>query len=260
MNLAKINRRKFILTAMMATSTAVVVDAGFVEPTWLETRRVRINGGQSGVRFAQISDFHHKGNRAYLQMVVDTINSLSPDFTCFTGDLVEKKKFLTETLELLSGLKSPLFGVPGNHEYKSGVSFDPIFKCFAATGGAWLMDRQCIVAGGKINLVGSSGISRHSLPPPHVTGAKNVLLMHYPAWAKDLGNRRFDLILTGHSHGGQVRIPLFGAPFVPSLVDEYDRGLFESPAGPLYVNAGIGYISPCDFRFNCRPEITLFEI
>lgn len=254
----KINRRNFLSTALLAVPALLVGDGSLVEPQWLETRRVY--GGQLGTRFVQFSDVHHKGNHSYLLSVVDKINSLNPDFVCFTGDLMEEKKFLPETLKILSGLKSPVFGVPGNHEYMSRVSFTTIFKCFAATGGAWLMDQQVTVAGGKINLVGSAGLSPRHLPSPPLTGAKNILLIHYPAWAKRLGNRKFDLVLAGHSHGGQVRIPFFGAPFLPSMVDEYDWGLFQSPAGPLYVNAGIGYIGNYDFRLNCRPEITLFEI
>ena len=71
---------------------------------------------------------------------------------------------------------------------------------------------------------------------------KNILLIHYPVWAKKLGGGQFDLMLAGHSHGGQVRIPFYGAIFLPFGVDEYDLGLFQTNAGPLYVNAGIGYI------------------
>ena len=84
--------------------------------------------------------------------------------------------------------------------------------------------------------------------------------MHYPAQVKRLGGQNFDLILAGHSHGGQVRLPFYGALFLPSRVDEYNLGLFPTKAGPLYVNAGIGYIGENNFRFNCRPEITLIEM
>jgi predicted MPP superfamily phosphohydrolase len=86
------------------------------------------------------------------------------------------------------------------------------------------------------------------------------LLTHYPAQVDKLGARKFDLVLAGHSHGGQLRLPLFGSLIVPAYVGEYDMGLFQTPAGPLYVNPGIGYLGPFDFRFNCRPEITVIEI
>ncbi len=256
----KISRRKFIVTALLATPIVLAGDAKFIEPTWLKIQHVRIGDGKVGVRFAHFSDIHHKGDRAYLQTVVATINSLKPDFVCFTGDLIEQKKFLPEALAILSGLKSPLFGVPGNHDYWSQAGFAPIEQTFAATGGAWLMDSQQAIANGKINLIGSGGLFKNNIPKPSSPGAKNILLMHYPAWAKMLGDRKYDLILAGHSHGGQVRIPFYGAPIVPFNVDEYDLGLFQTPAGPLYVNPGIGYIFKYNIRFNCRPEITLFEV
>jgi uncharacterized protein len=259
MKLGKINRRKFILAALLATPLALAGDAKFIEPTWLQVRRVRIGDGKTGARFVQFPDIHHKGDRAYLQTVVETINSLKPDFVGFTGDLIEDKKFLPETLSILSGIQSPMFGVPGNHDYWSRADFAPVRKSFAATGGAWLMNQQMEVAGGKINFIGAACDNPFLIPSP-VTGVKNILLMHYPAWAKKLGDRKYDLILAGHSHGGQVRIPFYGAPVVPFSVDEYDLGLFQSPAGPLYVNPGIGYIFNYNFRFNCRPEITLFEV
>ena len=88
---------------------------------------------------------------------------------------------------------------------------------------------------------------------------KNIFLMHYPAWAKRVTPHKYDLMLAGHSHGGQVRLPFYGAVHIPFGVDEYDLGLFQTSSGPLYVNPGIGWY-PVPIRFNCRPEITVFEI
>jgi hypothetical protein len=115
-------------------------------------------------RFVHFSDLHHKGDRAHTQAVVEMINSLSPDFVCFTGDIVEEAKFLPESLELLSGVKSPIYGVPGNHDYSSGVSFDDIRKCFLSTGGNWLVDEQTTIADEKINLIGIAHVGpKHPL-------------------------------------------------------------------------------------------------
>jgi len=83
--------------------------------------------------------------------------------------------------------------------------------------------------------------------------------MHYPMMADHLGDRRFDLILAGHSHGGQIRLPFFGPLRVPYGVGAYDLGDFETAGGPLYVNPGIGMVT-YPFRFNCPPEITVFTI
>jgi uncharacterized protein len=89
-------------------------------------------------------------------------------------------------------------------------------------------------------------------------GVKNILLLHYPLLAERLANK-FDLMLAGHSHGGQVRIPFYGALVLPFWVGRYDLGMFRLPAGPLYVNPGLGWLA-VPIRFNCRPEITVFEI
>lgn len=259
MKFEKINRRRFIAAVLLAAPAAVLADATLVEPTRVEVRRRRLNDNPTH-RIVQFSDLHHKGDRNYLQSVVAKINSVDPDFVCFTGDLIEQRQFLPEVLEVLSGVKAPIFGVPGNHDYWSGASFAPIRECFSSTGGAWLLDERCEIAGGRIHLTGIT-----CLRAGHVVGssdprATNILLLHYPAWAKKLGHQKFDLLLAGHSHGGQVRIPFYGAPVLPFGVDEYDLGLFQTPAGLLHVNPGIGYVAGCEFRFNCPPEITVLEI
>jgi predicted MPP superfamily phosphohydrolase len=88
---------------------------------------------------------------------------------------------------------------------------------------------------------------------------RNVFLMHYPAWVENLRTEKYDLMLAGHSHGGQVRVPFYGALMVPFGVGRYDLGMFRTASGPLYVNPGIGWF-PVPIRFNCRPEITVFEM
>jgi predicted MPP superfamily phosphohydrolase len=255
----KFSRRKFIITGLLATPCAIAADARVLEPQWVKITRLHLADGAPAHRFVHFSDLHHKGDRAHTRSVVEMINSLSPDFVCFTGDLMEQAKFLPETLELLSGIKSPLYGVPGNHDYASGVSFADIAQCFAATGGAWLVDEQMAIASGKINLIGVARMSpRH--PPPFATpDVKNLMMFHYPAWAKRLGDQQFDLMLAGHSHGCQVRIPFYGPVFTPFGVDEYNLGLFHTKSGPLYVTSGIGWF-PLPVRFNCRPEIAVIEV
>ncbi|MDD5139617.1 MAG: metallophosphoesterase [Verrucomicrobiales bacterium] len=259
MKFQKISRRKFIASVLLATPCAVLGEAKLVEPTWLKIRHQRFSD-KPAHRFVHFSDLHHKGDCGYLESVVKTINTLAPDFVCFTGDIMEQEGFLMEALGILSGIKSPMFGVPGNHDYWSKISFEPVSKCFAATGGAWLLDERREIAGGKVNLVGVTCSRANQAEVALNPRAKNILIMHYPAWVKKLGDQKFDLMLAGHSHGGQVRLPFYGAVVVPFSVDEYDMGLFQTPAGPLYVNPGIGYLSGFDFRFNCRPEITVIEI
>lgn len=245
--------------ALYGLPVAAFAEAKWIEPTWLKVSRFSPGKSSSGIRLVHFTDIHHKGDRDYLKSVVKQINAAKPDFVCFTGDIIEDEKHLAEALELIAGIQAPLFGVPGNHDYWSGISFEPVRKCFAATGGAWLMDESSLICDGRINLIGLSCKREDQAPLPLKPGLKNILLMHYPAWAKKLGGQKLDLLLAGHSHGGQVRIPFYGPLVTPFGVDEYNLGLYETPAGPLYVGSGIGCFY-LNLRFNCRPEITVIEI
>ncbi len=258
MKVSKVSRRRFILAALVLSPGAVFADATWLEPTWLKVRQLRLTSGKPTCRFVHFTDLHHKGDRAYGLSVVKTINAQSPDFVCFTGDLIEHRRFLAETLDILAEIKSPMYGVPGNHDYWSRVAFDGIARCFTATGGGWLTDQHLLTRDGKINIIGATCLSSKQPPLPINPDTKNILLMHYPAWVKRLGTQKVDLMLAGHSHGGQVRIPFYGPISVPWGVDEYDLGLFQTNAGPLYVNPGIGWF-PFPIRFRCRPEITVIE-
>ena len=255
----RFSRRRWLITALLAAPGVAVADAIGLEPKWVKTRHVRLGNAKPTHRVVHFTDVHHKGDRAYLQAVVTKINALSPDFVCFTGDVIEETTHLAEALAVFAGIKSPVYGVPGNHDYWSKVPFDDIAKCFAGTGGAWLLDQQQVAADGSFSIIGASCLSSKQPPLKINPATRNIFLMHYPAWVKRLGGQKFDLILAGHSHGGQVYLPVFGPIIVPFGVEQYVRGLFHTDAGPLYVNPGIGWF-PVPIRFNCRPEITVFDI
>ncbi len=255
-----INRRRFLRRlALYGTPLFALGDMMWLEPHWLKVSRLRLAGSSPTARFVHFTDLHHKGDRKWLASIVSRINSLKPEFVCFTGDLIEDKEHLAETLEFLKQLNAPLFGVPGNHDYWSHADFGEIATAFAATGGAWLMDESIAAPGGKVLLHGFSSEGKSDVTLPPRPGVKNILLAHYPLWCEKVAPHRYDLMLAGHSHGGQVRIPFYGGVTIPYGVGPYELGRYETPAGPLYVGAGIGYFY-LNFRFRCRPEITLVEI
>ena len=128
MKFRRLSRRQFLATGLLATPIALCADARYIEPTRVAVNQVRIGNGPPVARLVHFTDLHHKGDRDYLQSVVDKINTLAPDFVCLTGDLIEEQKFLAETLEILSGIRVPLFGVPGNHDYWSKAAFEPIHQ------------------------------------------------------------------------------------------------------------------------------------
>lgn len=252
-----LNRRRFLLASCLALPPLAALDATALEPTELKITSQKLSRGPGACRFLHFSDLHFKGDRAYMTEVVRTINRLSPEFVCFTGDIVEHLPFLPEALQYIEQIKSPVYGIQGNHEYLCGARDEVIAPSFARTGGAWLANRDQLICGGRINLIGMSCLAPALAPPQ--AGRKNILLMHYPMRVEKLDGHRYDLILAGHSHGGQVRLPFIGPLFLPREVGRYDYGLYDTPAGTLYVSAGIGCIGRM-IRFNCRPEVTLFEV
>jgi predicted MPP superfamily phosphohydrolase len=260
----KLLRRRAFLAVGLGLPLAVALDAFVVEPKWVRVRTLSVlpPGQQKGHRLAHITDIHHRGDQAYLRRIVRTINNLHPDSVCFTGDIIgdmiDKQEHLDEALDILKDIRCPIYGVPGNHDYWSKLSFAPIQECFLSTGGAWLLDASADTADGHLHIIGLSGRNVSTPVPATVPKQLNVLLMHYPAWVKKLSDK-YDLVLAGHSHGGQVRFSFYGAPILPFSVDQYDLGLFQTAAGPLYVNPGLGWF-PVKLRFNCRPEITLFHM
>lgn len=253
----RFSRRAWLRLLLLAAPLLAAGHARWVEPRWLKVRRLRPGAGPATHRIVHFTDLHYRGDRARLADVIATINALQPDLVCFTGDIIEEATHLPGALELLRAIRAPLYGVPGNHDYWSQADFAPIADCFASTGGRWLLDEAVPTQDGKLNLLGSDGRRAPELEPR--PGMKNILLLHYPAWADQLGDRKFDLILAGHSHGGQVRLPFIGPLVLPFLVEDYDLGLFHTRSGPLYVNPGIGWFY-LNLRLNCRPELTVIEV
>ena len=254
--MSKISRRRFLKLSALAIPAVSGVHARLLAPKWLRVTELRAS--QHGqCRFVHFSDFHYRGDESYAAEVVSTINDLKPEFVCFTGDLVEDKEFAPEALDFIRQIKAPVYGNPGNHDYWSGASFVEYGCVFGATGGAWLVDRSIVLSNHDLEIHGMGWTGIHAFQTSRAK--RRLLLMHYPAMADTLGTR-FDLILAGHSHGGQVRLPFYGPIIMPTGVGRYDIGLFETPNGPLYVNAGIGTLSSIPVRWNCRPEITVVTI
>ncbi len=245
-------RRKFLALAGLALPATLGADV-CIEPTALRVTRLDLKTGGK-LRLVHFSDLHFKGDTHYAARVVRRINDLAPDLVLFTGDLVEERHFAGPALDYIRQINRPVYGCPGNHDYWCHASFADYHTAFESTGGAWLVDQALVLPEHDLEVVGMGVIGIHALKDSQAK--RRILLNHYPAMSDQLHGRRFDLILSGHSHGGQVRLPFYGALFVPWGVGRYDLGFYETAAGPLYVNAGIGtYYVP--FRFNCRPELTL---
>jgi hypothetical protein len=251
-----ITRRRF-LSALAASALSV----GLAEALVFEPHRLRVShlklSEHPVARFVLWSDFHYNGNADFAGEIIKTINELQPEFVCFVGDLVDDRTYQETALKFIIKIKTPVYGVPGNHDYSSHSSFVLNRNAFEATGGGWLVNRTMRSPGEKIELCGSA--ERVVKFIPIKSDLPRVLLTHYPVTANVTEGRKFSAVLAGHSHGGQVRLPLYGPVHLPRYVGHYDMGLFATQAGPLYVNVGVGtYKVPA--RFNCPPEITVLEI
>src|SRR5688572_19122746 len=120
--MSRITRRKFLgLTALALPAVALGASRSLSETTSL--RVTNLKGGPGNCRFVHFTDFHHKGDVEYAAEMVRTINQLSPEFVCFTGELVEEAGFASEAFSFIRQNEAPVFVAPGNHNVQSGVPF-----------------------------------------------------------------------------------------------------------------------------------------
>ena len=233
--------------------------------------------GFVGMRLVQISDLHLEEYTEawYLERVVAAVNALKPDIVLITGDFVSYGpravpfawKSAGLCAEVLSGLKTPQrYAVLGNHDVTVGQ--EHVIPPISATGIQFLVDSYVALdqGGDRLWLCGTNDATRtpdlkNALPPdPRVP----VLLMcHEPDYAdtliQDPRFGRVDVMLSGHSHGGQVRLPLIGPLVLPPLGKKYVEGRFQVGRTQLYVNRGIGTVG-LPFRLHCPSEITHFTL
>lgn len=246
----KLTRRRFLMSLPILGGGALALDS-LIEPYLLQTKRLDLQRLGIGKRIVHFSDLHYKGNQAYARSVAERMHQLDPDYIFFTGDLVEHKdtERLQEALEWIADFKVPTFGIVGNHDPLDDDSISRCREAYAATGGSFLYEDRVELDGFVLHGSRNAGgfHNKESLP--------KLLLCHFPIVGDREMEEPYDLILTGHSHGGQVRLPIVGPIILPPAVGSYDRGFYECPAGNLYVNVGVGtYLLP--MRLFCRPEIT----
>ena len=243
-------RRRFLLSLPLLGGAILGVES-LLEPKLLETKRLDLRGLGLGKRIVQFSDLHYRGDRSFGEEVVRRIHQLEPDYVCFTGDLVEHcdRTHLAGALDLIAGFQVPVFGITGNHDPIDRASLEECRKAYAATGGQFLFGRRTELDGFVLHG------SRNSQGLPYEESLPKFLLCHYPIVGDAPVEQRYDLILAGHSHGGQIRLPFLGALVLPPEVGRYDRGFYQAPAGNLYVNVGVGTYKVA-LRLFCRPEIT----
>jgi hypothetical protein len=247
-----------------------------VEPRWIAVTPVhlklpRLDAEFDGYRVVQISDIHMGGwmSRGRLGEIAATINRQSPDLVVVTGDFVTYKpqKFAADIAAALSTLRpcDAALAVLGNHDHWTNAGI--VRQIIRDSGMIDVSNAVHTVRRGRAMLhiagvddfwVGKADLERvlKRLPP---LGAA-ILLAHEPDFADtSAASGRFDLQLSGHSHGGQVIIPLLGPPVLPPYGRKYPVGRYQVGDMIQYTNRGVGMVHP-QVRFNCRPEITVFTL
>ena len=231
-----------------------------------------------GFRVLQISDIHlvEFTEPLFLQLVVHRINQLAPDLVLLTGDFVSDGPFARSVAlnaavrcaQVLQGIACPLrFACLGNHDNGIGGTF--VAHTLEAHGIPTLVNRYVpIERGGQHLWLGGvddpgTGNPLLALAVPNGPDAPVLLMSHAPDYTdRILQHPRagaIDLVLSGHSHGGQVRLPFMRPLVLPPMGEKYVEGLFRFGDLQLYVNRGIG-ATGLPLRLNCPPEITVLTL
>lgn len=264
--------KRFGLATAGITLGGIGLDAGF-ERHWIEVSQPRIvlpglPTAFDGLRICQITDVHHGPflGIEHVHEVIELALEQKPDVFVLTGDLSHKKEWSVPPVwDAMTPLQAPLgvWGVMGNHDWWHGIEAS---REGARRAGVQMLDNAAvpIVRGGErlwLAGVGDLWADEQDLAGALAqvpAGEPVILLTHNPDYADEMTDRRVKLMLAGHSHGGQICAPLLGPLTVPNRV-KYTAGLVRTDVSQVYISRGIG-MSAVPFRFNCRPELPVFEL
>jgi uncharacterized protein len=281
----KFTRRKFLQGAGLGACATAVGLAGYsslIEPNEVDVNKVelkvpRLPAAFDGFKIALLSDFHfgpYTGERE-IGAAVDAANRLQPDVTALLGDFVTEPAIgdrrqgarnAEPCARVLAGSKSRLgtFAVLGNHDYATDPEF--VADTLKSHGIAMLRNanRAFEQDGARLWMLGLNdadfgsaglGAALTNVPPEET----KMLLVHEPDFADDSCQYGIDVQFSGHSHGGQVRIPGMRPLWLPPLAKKYYNGYYRVRQMQLYTNRGIGTVG-LPFRFCCPPEVTLVTL
>ncbi len=252
-----------------------------VEPFWPRYPEIpiRLKGlpkSFENFRIAQVSDMHAgRAQYSYLKSALAHVRQLKPDIVLFTGDLIHHNPDWIEPVAvLLREFSCPVYVSFGNHEFApfrgDGEPYDPqlsekLQNALIRIGCHVLRNDALPIThtDGRLWIVGLDDLWFGEFNPELAfrdvpAGETTIAMSHNPDTAELLAPHHPDLILSGHTHGGQIRLPYYGAIRLNVARPQYDMGYFQLPGSQLYVSSGLGYI--LRLRFNCRPEVPVFVL
>jgi len=279
-----LTRRQMIVRTTLALGAAAAGYGFLIEPRRIVVERIEVRLRRlppefDGFRIAQLSDIHYGPYMSsdFIRRAVGEINQLKPEMVVLTGDFVSHplgksngregaEMYAPPCADALRGLR-PAYGVYavlGNHDHWNHPG---IVKDSLGGAGFPVLRNQAVVLekdNARLWLVGVDDVmvakadleqAMKRVPPSEAA----LLLAHEPDFADRAAKFPIDLQLSGHSHGGQVRIPWLGATILPVLAKKYPMGHYRIGNLQLYTNRGFGVINP-PVRFLCPPEITLITL
>jgi predicted MPP superfamily phosphohydrolase len=275
-------RRQFLLGGMVLAGAGLAYGFG-AEPRWLETRIAQVplpRPLRSPVRILHLSDFHRSSLVAlsFLERAVRMGLDQGPEMICLTGDFVTAgdTPALDGYVEVLGRLsaRAPTYAVYGNHDggrwsrSRGGdATVERVARLLDGAGVTILDNASASIetSGGPLRLIGVADLWSGRFDPGVAFAAvardeaiPTVLLAHNPDTKDRVGDRAWDLMLSGHTHGGQVVIPFIGPPFVPVHDRRFIAGLNPWGRRWIYTTRGVGNLY--GIRINCRPEVTILEL
>ena len=278
------DRRRFLKQASIAalgSGAASAVVYPFLEAKWCRVVPQTIvmpNLPEAfrGTRIALMADIHHGPfvPLAYIRHVVSLANALNPDITLLAGDFVHgHHSYIAPGINELGKLNATLgrFAVRGNHDnrsYHNDHAYAPNSTSALADAGLPDLNNTGVWlerGGSRLRIcgVGDLWTDHQSLTSALGDSTEHdavILLSHNPDFAETIRDHRVGLVLSGHTHGGQVVIPGLGAPIVPSRYGQkYLYGLVQAPACQVFITRGVGTVTP-PARFLCRPEVVLITL
>jgi len=240
----------------------------FAEPFDLEVNRIafrssKIAAGTGKLRLVHISDLHCDGIRRTENRIPGIVKSLNPDLILFTGDAANNKRGLPDFKAVMKSLSkiAPVFAVNGNHDSRGGRFFD----LYGGTGveklncrGTRLTVRDTSLYICGVDVDNETCLAETLAMVP--SEPFSIFLYHYPAGVDSAQKKDIDLFLCGHTHGGQVRLPFYGALFTNSTRGkDLEWGLYSRGKTRIHVCKGIG-MTGLPIRFLAKPEIAHIEI